>query len=192
MSLPCCLAVCAAAGFRKRPPGRGLSCCCLRSVVAPRSVLTAIVSTWPQQSLVHNGAWPRPCRRQSDSGHLLRRCEGEEEGRRTPDDDGVVAQLLVAACPQRYRWHLEKNATQMPAISWQLTERPRDVPNTFVQSPCHRTEDVAVDLPDMRACRVLQEAFGRFQGRVRRLIRPVRTSIFCARVTFLKKWTPCA
>ena len=61
-----------------------------------------------------------------------------------------------------------------------VTERPRDVPNTFVQSPCHRTEDVAVDLPDMRACRVLQEAFGRFQGRVRRLIRPVRTSIFCA------------
>ena len=22
---------------------------------------------------------------------------------------------------QRYRWHLEKNATQMPAISWRLT-----------------------------------------------------------------------
>ena len=26
-------------------------------------------------------------------------------------------------CPQRYRWHLEKNATQMAAISWQLTGR---------------------------------------------------------------------
>ena len=24
------------------------------------------------------------------------------------------------ACPQRYRWHLEKNATQMPAISGSL------------------------------------------------------------------------
>ena len=24
-------------------------------------------------------------------------------------------------CQQRYRWHLEKNATQMPAISWRLT-----------------------------------------------------------------------
>eukprot|EP01045_Picozoa_sp_COSAG04_P059076 COSAG04_NODE_29091_length_271_cov_0.656977_1_plen_48_part_01 len=23
-------------------------------------------------------------------------------------------------CQQRYRWHLEKNAIQMPAISWQL------------------------------------------------------------------------
>ena len=27
-------------------------------------------------------------------------------------------------CQQRYRWHLEKNATQMAAISWQLTWRP--------------------------------------------------------------------
>jgi len=26
------------------------------------------------------------------------------------------------ACPQRYRWHLEKNATQMLAISWRLTK----------------------------------------------------------------------
>jgi hypothetical protein len=24
-------------------------------------------------------------------------------------------------CGQRNRWHLEKNATQMPAISWRLT-----------------------------------------------------------------------
>ena len=26
-----------------------------------------------------------------------------------------------SSCPQRYRWHLEKNATQMPAVSWRLT-----------------------------------------------------------------------
>ena len=42
--------------FGKRPPGREQCCCCLRSVVAPRSVLTAIVSTWARQSLVQNGA----------------------------------------------------------------------------------------------------------------------------------------
>ena len=27
------------------------------------------------------------------------------------------------ACPQRYRWHLEKNVTQMAAVSWRLTKR---------------------------------------------------------------------
>ena len=27
-----------------------------------------------------------------------------------------------AACQQQYRWDLEKNATQMPAISWRLTD----------------------------------------------------------------------
>eukprot|EP01045_Picozoa_sp_COSAG04_P022873 COSAG04_NODE_2645_length_3811_cov_1.433190_3_plen_107_part_00 len=29
--------------------------------------------------------------------------------------------LQSSTCQQRYRWHLEKNATQMQAISWQLT-----------------------------------------------------------------------
>ena len=32
------------------------------------------------------------------------------------------AGLLDATCRQRYRCHLEKNATQTPAISWRLTE----------------------------------------------------------------------
>ena len=32
-----------------------------------------------------------------------------------------AVQHAIVACPQRYRWHLEKNATQIPAISWQLT-----------------------------------------------------------------------
>ena len=33
----------------------------------------------------------------------------------------VVSSAIVRSCPQRYRWHLEKNATQMPAISWRRT-----------------------------------------------------------------------
>jgi len=28
---------------------------------------------------------------------------------------------VVLLCPQRHCWHSWKNATQMPAISWQLT-----------------------------------------------------------------------
>ena len=32
-------------------------------------------------------------------------------------------EMSLRPCPQRYRWHLEKNATQMPAISWRLTRR---------------------------------------------------------------------
>ena len=32
--------------------------------------------------------------------------------------------LQSSTCQQRYRWHLEKNATQMPAISWRLTALP--------------------------------------------------------------------
>ena len=39
-------------------------------------------------------------------------------------DDLVAARRAEAeeeACPQRYRCHLEKNATQIPAVSWRLT-----------------------------------------------------------------------
>ena len=32
--------------------------------------------------------------------------------------------MSLRPCSQRYRWHLEKNATQMPAISWRLTTTP--------------------------------------------------------------------
>ena len=44
--------------------------------------------------------------------------------------------LEAAACQQRYRWHLEKNATQMPAISWQLTPR-RDNPAVLLVATKH-------------------------------------------------------
>ena len=37
----------------------------------------------------------------------------------------VVLPRVVRAWPQRYRCHLEENATQMAAISWQLTRAPR-------------------------------------------------------------------
>ena len=41
------------------------------------------------------------------------------------DGTGLVRHVgqrsVPHACQQRYRWHLEKNATQMPAISWRLT-----------------------------------------------------------------------
>ena len=41
------------------------------------------------------------------------------------------------ACQQRYRWHLEKNATQMAAISWQLT--PSRSPSHATSQPFSRT-----------------------------------------------------
>eukprot|EP01045_Picozoa_sp_COSAG04_P032373 COSAG04_NODE_6322_length_1357_cov_0.791733_3_plen_49_part_01 len=36
---------------------------------------------------------------------------------------GVAVALVggMPPCPQRYRWHPQKNATQMPAVSWQRT-----------------------------------------------------------------------
>jgi len=32
-----------------------------------------------------------------------------------------AAAVWLVTCQQRYRWHLEKNATQMAAISWRFT-----------------------------------------------------------------------
>ena len=47
--------------------------------------------------------------------------EAAERGRVGP----LLARQLgleAALCPQRYCWHSWKNATHMPAISWQLTD----------------------------------------------------------------------
>ena len=35
--------------------------------------------------------------------------------------ESMTLELHALPCPQRYRWHLEKNATQMAAVSWWLT-----------------------------------------------------------------------
>ena len=55
--------------------------------------------------------------RMASGAHLRGEGDGEATKEECPIDRGVA----TSACRQRYRWHLEKNATQMPAISWRLT-----------------------------------------------------------------------
>ena len=79
-----------------------------------RGVSTPLLATYSRQLQV-SATYSRFCARQRQEA-------GSEEGRTAPAADDQALRI-GQPCRQRYRWHLEKNATQMPAILWRLTRR---------------------------------------------------------------------
>ena len=132
-----CLLVRAAAQGNLRQPPRTLSpaqsCVCGRMALltlAPRPLPCWICSVLPTRCISRQyicaattttnrqHSTPRPCAERVEGTDVV------EAGPAVCLDDLVAARRAEAeeeACPQRYRCHLEKNATQMPAISWRLT-----------------------------------------------------------------------
>ena len=64
-------------------------------------------------------------------------------------EDHDVGRGQVDACQQRYRWHLKENATQMPAILWQLTATAEDLADSE-WNHCYTREEAVYPLPGLR------------------------------------------